>query len=41
MFDDVAQAMFKDKIEPDANGLNWDDPQKVHLKSKCMLCLSP
>jgi hypothetical protein len=27
--------MYKDKIEPDANGLYWGDPQKVHLKSKC------
>ncbi len=34
-FGDVTQAMFRDKIEPDANGLYWGDPQKVHLKSKC------
>jgi hypothetical protein len=34
-FDDVTQAMFKDKVEPDANGVYWGDPQKVHLKEKC------
>ena len=34
-FDDVTQAMFKDKVEPDANGIYWGDPQKVHLKEKC------
>ena len=34
-FDDVTQQMYKDKIEPDTNGLYWGDPQKVHLKSKC------
>jgi hypothetical protein len=27
--------MYKDKIELDANGLYWGDPQKVHLKCKC------
>ena len=25
-FDDVTQAMFKDKVEPDANGIYWGDP---------------
>ena len=34
-FDAMSQAMFKDKIDPGANGLYWDDPQKVHLKCKC------
>jgi hypothetical protein len=34
-FDDVTQAMFKDKVEPDASGVYWGDPQKVHLKEKC------
>jgi hypothetical protein len=34
-FDDVTQAMFTDKVEPDANGIYWGDPQKVHLKEKC------
>ena len=33
-FDDVTQAMFKDKVEPDANGVYWGDPQRVHLKEK-------
>ncbi len=27
--------MFKDKVEPDASGVYWGDPQKVHLKEKC------
>jgi hypothetical protein len=34
-FDDVTQAMFKDKVEPDANGVYWGDSQKIHLKEKC------
>ena len=34
-FDDVTQAMFKDKVEPDANGVYWGDPQKVYLQEKC------
>ena len=34
-FDDVTQAMFRDKVEPDASGVYWGDPQKVHLKEKC------
>ncbi len=34
-FDDVTQAMFRDKVEPDASGIYWGDPQKVHLKEKC------
>ena len=34
-FDDVTQQMYKDKIEPDTNGLYWGDLQEVHLKSKC------
>ncbi len=25
-FDDVTQAMFKDKVEPDANGIYRGDP---------------
>ena len=35
VFDDVTQAMFKDKFEPDANGIYLGDPQKIHLKEKC------
>jgi hypothetical protein len=35
MFNKVTQTMNKNKIKPDANGLYWGDPQKVHLKSKC------
>ena len=27
--------MFRDKVEPDASGIYWGDPQKVHLKEKC------
>jgi hypothetical protein len=27
--------MFKDKVEPDANGLYWSKPQEIHLKEKC------
>ena len=34
-FNDVTQAMFKDKVEPDANNVYWGDPKKVHLKEKC------
>jgi hypothetical protein len=34
-FDDVTQAMFKDKVKPDANGVYWGDPQNIHLKEKC------
>jgi len=34
-FDDMTQAMFKDKVEPDANGVYWGDSQKIHLKEKC------
>jgi hypothetical protein len=34
-FVDVTQAMFKDKVEPDANGVYWGDPQNIHLKEKC------
>jgi len=28
--------MFKDKVEPDANGLYWGKLQEIHLKKKCM-----
>ncbi len=28
VFDDVTQQMYKDKIEPDANGLYWGDPRR-------------
>ncbi len=31
----VTQTMFKDKVEPDANGLYWSKPQEIHLKEKC------
>jgi hypothetical protein len=34
-FDNVTQTMFKDKVEPDANGLYWGKPQEIHLKEKC------
>ena len=34
-FDNVTQTMFKDKVEPDANGLYWGKPQEIHLKKKC------
>jgi hypothetical protein len=27
--------MFKDKVEPDANGVYWGDPQNIHLEEKC------
>jgi hypothetical protein len=27
--------MFKNKVEPDANGVYWGNPQKIHLKEKC------
>ena len=35
-FDDVTQDVFKDKVEPDTNGVYWGNFQKVHLKEKCM-----
>jgi hypothetical protein len=34
VFDDVTQAMFKIKVEHDANGVYWGDSQKIHLQEK-------
>jgi hypothetical protein len=35
LFDEVTQAILKDKIEPDANGKYWGKPQEIHLKKRC------
>jgi hypothetical protein len=34
LFSEVTQALYKDKIKPDANGDYWGKPQEIHLKKK-------
>jgi len=34
-FDEVTQAISKDKLEADANGLFWGKPQEIHLDKRC------
>ena len=34
-YDDVTQAISRDKIEQDVNGLFWGKPQEIILKDKC------
>jgi hypothetical protein len=35
MFDEVMQAILKEKMEPDSNGNYWGKPQEIHLKMRC------
>ena len=34
-FDEVTQAISKDRLEADANGLFWGKPQEIHLEKRC------
>lgn len=34
-FDEVTQAISKDRLEVDANGLFWGKPQEIHLEKRC------
>jgi hypothetical protein len=34
-FDEVTQAISKDQLEADANGLFWGKPQEIHLEKRC------
>jgi hypothetical protein len=34
-FDEVTQAISKDWVEADANGLFWGKPQEIHLEKQC------
>jgi hypothetical protein len=34
-FDEVTQAISKDRVEADANGLFWGKPQEIHLEKRC------
>jgi hypothetical protein len=34
-FDEVTQAISKDRLEADTNGLFWEKPQEIHLKKRC------
>ena len=35
-FDEVTQAISKDRLEGDANGLFWGKPQEIHLEKRCI-----
>jgi hypothetical protein len=34
-YDEVVQAISRDKVEADVNGLFWGKPQEIHLKKRC------
>ena len=34
-YDEVTQAILRDKAEADVNGLFWGKPQEIHLKKHC------
>ena len=34
-FDNAVQAMYHDKVTPDAGGQYWGAPQVIHLREKC------
>jgi hypothetical protein len=34
-FEEVTQAISKDRLEADANGLFWGKPQEIHLEKQC------
>jgi len=34
-YDEVTQAILRDKAEADVNGLFWGKPQEIHLKKRC------
>ena len=34
-FDNAVQAMYRDKVTPDAGGQYWGAPQGIHLREKC------
>ena len=34
-FDNAVQAMYRDKVTPDAGGQYWGAPQVIHLREKC------
>ncbi len=35
LFDKVTQAIWKDRVEADVNGLFWGKPQEIHLEKQC------
>jgi hypothetical protein len=34
-YDEMAQAISRDKVDADVNGLFWGKPQEIHLKKRC------
>jgi hypothetical protein len=34
-YDEVTQAISKNRLEADANGLFWGKPQEIHLEKRC------